>query len=54
MQTMRHENEESRAEYFRQWGRQLEKETSVLRDAVRFQGFSAPLRLSSATLLWVC
>lgn len=33
---MLHENEESRAEYFRQWGRQLEKETAVLRDAVGF------------------
>lgn len=35
LQTLAHKSEEDRAQFFRQWGRQLEKETTVLRDAVR-------------------
>ena len=34
MQSYVHTTEEDRAEYFRQWGRQLDKETTVLREAV--------------------
>jgi hypothetical protein len=34
VQSYVHTTEEDRAEYFRQWGRQLDKETTVLREAV--------------------